>query len=44
MNVGAFGCILMMKRENTYFENINDLAGLSKTTSLMALSFLVILF
>ena len=44
MNVGAFGCILMMKRENTYFENINDLAGLSKTNSLMALSFLVILF
>jgi len=44
MNVGAFGCILMMKRENTFFENINDLSGLSKTNPLMALCFLVILF
>jgi len=30
MNLGAFGCIFMMKRENIFYENINDLSGLSK--------------
>ena len=29
MNLGAFGCIFMLKRENTFYENINDLSGLS---------------
>ena len=28
MNLGAFGCIFMMKRENTFCENINDLSGI----------------
>ena len=44
MNLGAFGCILMMKRENTFYENINDLSGMSKNHPLLALSFLIILF
>ena len=44
MNLGAFGCILMMKRENIFYENINDLSGLSKNHPLFALSFLLILF
>ena len=44
MNLGAFGCIFMMKRENVYYENINDLSGLSKNHPMMALSFLIILF
>ncbi|RZO49179.1 MAG: NADH-quinone oxidoreductase subunit NuoN [Candidatus Pelagibacterales bacterium] len=44
MNLGAFGCIFMMKRENIYYENINDLSGLSKNHPMMALSFLIILF
>ena len=44
MNLGAFGCIFMMKKENIYYENINDLSGLSKNHPLMALSFLIILF
>jgi len=44
MNLGAFGCIFMMKRENIFYENINDLSGLSKNLPLMALSFLIILF
>ena len=44
MNLGAFGCILMMKRENIYYENINDLSGLSKNHPMLALSFLIILF
>jgi len=44
MNLGAFGCIFMMKRENVYYENINDLSGLSKNHPMVALSFLIILF
>ena len=44
MNLGAFGCIFMMKRENVFYENINDLSGLSKNHPTLALSFLIILF
>ena len=44
MNLGAFGCIFMLKRENNFYENINDLSGLSKNHPLLALSFLIILF
>ena len=44
MNLGAFGCIFMMKRENIFYENINDLSGLSKNHPLLALGFLIILF
>ena len=44
MNLGAFGCIFMMRRENTFCENINDLSGLSKNHPMLALSFLIILF
>lgn len=44
MNLGAFGCIFMMKRENIFYEDINDLSGLSKNHPMLALSFLIILF
>jgi len=44
MNLGAFGCIFMMKRENIFYDNINDLSGLSKNHPLLALGFLIILF
>ena len=44
MNLGAFGCIFMMKRENVFYEKINDLSGLSKNHPMMALGFLIILF
>ena len=44
MNLGAFACIFMMKRENVYYENINDLSGLSKNHPMLALSFLIVLF
>jgi len=44
MNLGAFGCIFMMKRENVFYENINELSGLTKNHPLLALSFLIILF
>ena len=44
MNLGVFGCIFMMKRENAFYENINDLSGLSKNHPILAFSFLIILF
>ncbi len=44
MNLGAFGCIFMMRRENIFYENINELSGLSKNHPMLALSFLIILF
>ena len=44
MNLGIFGCIFMMKRENIFYENINDLSGLSKNHPILSLSFLIILF
>ena len=44
MNLGAFGCILALKRENTYYENIDDLSGLSKNHPILSLSFLIIFF
>ncbi len=44
MNLGAFCCIFMMKRENVYYEKISDLSGLSKNHPLLSLAFLIILF
>ncbi len=44
MNLGVFGCIFMMKRENIFYENINELSGLSKNHPILAFSFLIILF
>ena len=44
MNIGAFGCILLMKRDGKYIEEINELSGISKNHPLISLGFLVILF
>ena len=44
MNLGLFSCLLMMKRNNKYFENLDDLSGLSKNHPLLSLSLLIILF
>ena len=44
MNLGLFSCLLMMKRNNEYYEDIEDLSGLSKNHPLLSLSLLVILF
>ena len=44
MNLGFFSCLLMMKRNNKYFEDIDDLSGLSKNHPLLSLSLLIILF
>ena len=44
MNLGLFSCLFMMKRNDQYFETIDDLSGLSKNHPVLSLSFLVILF
>ena len=44
MNLGFFCCLFMMKRDEKYFENIEDLSGLSKNHPLLSFSFLIILF
>ena len=44
MNLGLFSCLLMMKRNNEYYEEIDDLSGLSKNHPLLSISLLVILF
>ena len=44
MNLGIFGCIFLMKRENIFYEDISELSGLSKNHPMLALGFLIILF
>ena len=40
MNLGLFSCLLMMKRNDEYFETIDDLSGLSKNHPVLSLSLL----
>ena len=44
MNLALFSCLLMLRRNNQYYEEIEDLSGLSKNHPLLSLSLLVILF
>ena len=44
MNLSFFSCMFMMKKENLYYENIEDLSGLSKNHPILSLSFLIVLF
>ena len=44
MNIGAFSCLYMMKKDGEYKENISDLSGISKKHPVLAVSFLIILF
>jgi len=44
MNIGAFSCLYLLKKDNEYKESISDLSGISKKHPILALSFLVILF
>jgi len=44
MNLALFSCLLMLKRNNQYYEETDDLSGLSKNHPLLSLSLLVILF
>ena len=44
MSAGAFGCVLLMRRNGHYVEQIRDLAGLGRTNPLMALVFAMFMF
>ncbi len=44
MNIGAFSCLYLMKKDGVYKENISDLSGVSKKHPIFAISFLIILF
>ena len=42
--LGTFGCVLAMRREGGYVEDIDDLAGLSKTHPMMAFILAMLMF
>jgi NADH-quinone oxidoreductase subunit N len=44
MNLALFSCVLMLRIKNQYYEDIEDLSGLSKNHPLLSLCLLVILF
>jgi len=44
MNLALFSCLFMMRRNENYLENIEDLSGLSKNHPLLSFSMLIILF
>jgi NADH-quinone oxidoreductase subunit N len=44
MTLGTFACILAMRRAGTYVEDINDLAGLSRTNPTMAFALAMLFF
>ena len=44
MNIGAFSCLYLLKKDGKYKENIADLSGISKKNPLLAMSLLIILF
>ena len=44
MNLAFFSCIFMLKRKDEYYENIEDLSGLSKKHPILSFSLLVVLF
>jgi len=44
MNLAFFSCIFMLRRNEKYYENIEDLSGLSKNHPILAFSLLIILF
>ncbi len=44
MNVGTFACILAMRRQDRMVEDIDQLAGLSRTSPKMALALAIFMF
>src|SRR5947209_12382445 len=44
MTLGAFACILAMRRPDAMFEEIGDLAGLARTRPAMAFGLAMLLF
>ena len=44
MNIGAFSCLYLLKKDGHYKESISDLSGISKKHPILAISLLIILF
>ena len=44
MNLGVFCCLFAFKREDKFYDNLDDLSGLSKNHPLISLSLLILLF
>ena len=44
MNLALFSCLLMLRRNDQYYEDLDDLSGLSKNHPVLSLSLLIILF
>jgi len=44
MNLAFFCCLFMLKRNDKYYENIEDLSGLSKKHPILSFSLLIVLF
>ena len=44
MNLAFFCCLFMMRKNSNYFENIEDLSGISKNHPILSFSLLIILF
>ena len=44
MNLGIFSCIFMMKRKDIFYEDIQDLSGLSKNHPIISFCLLLLLF
>lgn len=44
MNIGAFGCVMMMRKDGRYVEDIKDLSGLAQTNPVRALALGIFMF
>ena len=44
MNLAFFSCLFMIRKSENYFENMEDLAGLSKNHPILSISLLIVLF
>ena len=44
MNLAFFSCLFMLRKNDNYYENIEDLSGLSKNHPILSICFLIVLF
>ena len=44
MNLCFFSCLLTLRKDDKYYENLEDLSGLSKNHPIVSISFLIVLF
>ena len=44
MNLAFFSCLFMIRKSENYFENIEDLSGLSKNHPILSISLMIVLF